>query len=129
MNKMRNFEDKRKFIRLKAYHLVKYKLFSEKAAKGAFVTASIKDIGAGGVCLRTKEYIAISNLLEMRINFPSVDTSVSALAKVVWAKEVIKNSQYEIGAQFIDLDDSLRVLIDRQVSRVYQRATPKKPQA
>ena len=94
-------KDRRKFIRLKAYHLVKYRLVSEGESQSSYICAALKDVGAGGVCLDSEQYLPMSSIIELKINFPNVTTSVSALAKVVWMKKRDKGRRYEIGAQFI----------------------------
>jgi len=114
-------ENKRKFIRLKAYHLVKYRLVSPDNKMSPSVLATIRDIGAGGVCLRIDERLPVSCLLELSINFPNISTSVVALAKVVWIKEINQIKRYEVGAQFVQIDDSVRLVIDKQVTRVHKR--------
>ncbi len=112
------YENRRKYIRLRAYHLAKYRAVSDDNKGGAFTVASIRDIGAGGVCILTEDHIPLGTLLELNINFPAITTSVFALAKVVWVKEIRKIKRYEIGAQFVQINDSMRVLIDGQVQRV-----------
>lgn len=117
------YENRRQFIRLRAYHLAKYRpLSDQKGAEGSSpIIATIRDIGAGGVCLKTDNYLPVSTLLELNINFPNVSTSVFALAKVVWIKPIKKTKSYEIGAQFVQITDSVRLIIDEQIRRVYQR--------
>lgn len=119
-------QNRRKFIRLKAYHLVKYRLLSEGKGQSNYIYAALKDVGAGGVCLDTEEYLSMSSLIELKINFPNVATSVSALAKVVWIKKRDKGRRYEIGAQFTEIDEPLRKIIDEQVKRVEYKLQSKK---
>ncbi len=115
---MRN-DNKREFIRLKAYHLVKYRPLTEKVAGTEEVLASIKDIGAGGVCLKVEEYLPAATLLELEINFPQIKTSVSALAKIVWIKQIKRTKRYEIGAQFVEIQDGMKEFIDQKVKNVH----------
>ncbi|HNX82455.1 MAG TPA: PilZ domain-containing protein [Candidatus Omnitrophota bacterium] len=115
---MRN-EIKREFIRLKAYHLVKYRLLTEKGASSERVLASIKDIGAGGVCLKVEEYLPVATLLEVDINFPQINTSLSALVKIVWVKQIKRTKRYEIGAQFVEIKTGMKELIDQKVKNVH----------
>lgn len=115
---MRN-EDKREFIRLKAYHLVKYRPLAEKGAGTEEVLASIKDIGAGGVCLKVDEYLPAATLLELDINFPQIKTSLSALVKIVWVKQIKRTKRYEIGAQFVDIKVGMKELINQKIRNVH----------
>lgn len=119
-------QDRRKFIRLKAYHLVKYRLLSKEKEQSNYIYAALKDVGAGGVCLDTEEYLPMSSLIELKINFPNVATSVFALAKVAWMKKRDKGRRYEVGAQFVEIDESMRKIIDEQVKRVEHKLKKKK---
>jgi hypothetical protein len=119
-------EERRQFIRLKAYHLVKYKPVSEDKKEASRIIASIKDIGAGGVCFITDEYLPVSCLIEIKINFPHLAEPVFALAKVAWIKQRKKTKRYEVGAQFIEIDESVRNFIDDQVKFVESRVHSKK---
>ena len=115
-------QDKRKYIRLKVYHLVKYRLLSEENKQTAPVVATIKDIGGGGVCLRTDEYLPVASLLELSINFPHSSTPISVLAKVAWIKSVRRTSRYEAGIQFVEISDPLRHSIEDHIKYVYKKA-------
>jgi len=115
MNKMQN---KRSFIRLAAYHLVKYKPLSTERKETAPVLATLKDIGAGGVCLRTEEYLPVSSSIELKINFPFHATPISTLAKVVWIKKRRNARFYEVGAQFIEIEETARKIIDDHLNSV-----------
>jgi len=111
-------DNRRQFIRLKAYHLVKYRPISEDKKEADRIIASIRDIGAGGICFVTDDYLPNASLIEIKINFPHLNDPVFALAKVVWVKQIKKSRRYEIGAQFIEIDESVRRFIDEQVKFV-----------
>lgn len=120
-------KEKRQFIRLNAYHLVKYKSLSPATQQLTPVIATIKDIGAGGVCLKTQEYLPVSSLIELRINFPSRTTPIFTLAKVIWIKKIGKRIiHYELGAQFVEIEESLKKIINEKIKFVHQRLKNKK---
>jgi len=125
MNRIRK-QERRKFIRLKAYHLAKYKPLPPKEPHAVSTLASIKDIGGGGICLRTKEHIPLSSIIELQIKFPAIDTPIFTVVKVVWVKQLKKYKLYEIGAQFIEIEESVRKFIDEQAKSVYERAGKEK---
>jgi c-di-GMP-binding flagellar brake protein YcgR len=110
--------EKRKYIRLRVYHLLKYKKFSD-TQDSPFVLTTLKDIGAGGVCFVTEENLPMSTLIDLRLNFPGISAWVSALAKVVWVKTKKNSKTYEIGAQFVEIDESIQKLIDDKIKSVY----------
>ena len=120
-----NFRNRRKFLRLKVYHLAKYRPLASDKEPGPYLIASIRDIGAGGICLRSEEYLPLSTLIEVRINFPNISTSVSALAKVVWIRNIKKFKFYEMGAEFVEISDSMKEDIDKQVETVFNKLSKK----
>jgi c-di-GMP-binding flagellar brake protein YcgR len=124
MNKIRK-KDRRKFIRLTAYHLAKYKVLSFHGEQVLPSFAVIRDIGAGGACLRTEERLLESATIELKINFPSVSTPLCTLAKVIWASRIGKSRRYEIGVEFIGIEESIRKIIDGHIKLVYQRMKKK----
>ncbi len=113
-------KEKRKFLRLNVYHLVKYKLASRKEWQAAI--ASIRDISAGGVCLRTEERLAQNSILQISINFPGLSSPLSSLAKVVWVRKVGKTNNFEAGLEFFGIEDLLRKEITQRVDYVRRRS-------
>ena len=113
-------KEKRNFFRLNAYHLVKYRLASQEEWQMAI--ASIGDISAGGVRLRSDKELPRGIMLQVRINFPKVPLPVSVLAKVVWVKKLGKASRFEIGLEFIEIEDLLRQEINQRVDYVRRKS-------
>ncbi len=120
MNKMRN-EERRKYLRLKVYHLVKYRLVQDKPPYFPYSLAAIKDIGAGGICLVSEKPLPVSTNLELQINFPDIEKPISTLGRVVWLKQMPKTDRYEMGIEFTSIEESLRKFIDEYVRFVYSK--------
>lgn len=85
------------------------------------IFATISDISGGGVCIRTQECLPVSSLIELKINFPHIATSIFALAKVIWVRQRGRGRRYEVGMQFVEIEESIRKIIDEQVAQVYKR--------
>ena len=113
-------KEKRKFLRLNAYHLVKYRLDSQGEWQAAL--ASIRDISAGGVCLRTEEKIPKGSILQLHISFPKLSSPVFCLAKAVWVKKIGKTNRFEIGLEFSKIEDLLRKEIIQRIDDVRRRS-------
>jgi c-di-GMP-binding flagellar brake protein YcgR len=113
-------KEKRKTFRLNAYHLAKYRLSSQGEWQSAL--ASIGDISAGGARLRTEEKIARGSVLEMFINFPQLSSPVFCKAKVVWVKKIGKDNRFDMGLEFLEIDDLLRQEINRRIDYVRRRS-------
>jgi c-di-GMP-binding flagellar brake protein YcgR len=122
MNKLRENEQ-RKFARLKAYHLAKYRLVTED--KKELVFASIKDISGGGACLKTGVDIPKGSFLQIYFNFPYLSSPIPCLAKVVWGKRVGKANHYELGLEFLEIEDVLRQGIVQRIDDVRRRTEKK----
>jgi len=118
--------ERRRYIRLKAYHLVKYKEIADSAKDSSFVSAVIKDIGGGGVCLRTEQEIPVSTVLELKINFPHISTFLYASVVVVWVRRKERMHCFELGCKFIQISDSLRSFIEEQVKQVFAQTKTKR---
>jgi c-di-GMP-binding flagellar brake protein YcgR len=99
--------EKRKFPRLNAYHLVKYRPESWPAEKG-FVLASIKDISAGGMQIVIDEPVPVFSLLTVYINFPRLPQPLPCKAKVKWIKKAGKLNKFVAGLEFVEIDDLCR---------------------
>ncbi len=119
MNKIRN-KEKRKFFRLRAYHLMRYKILKD-GCPTVFVPASVKDIGGGGIRFLVEERIPLNTLVELRINFPSLSTPIFTLAKIAWSKQVAKSQRYLLGAQFMQIDPLVQLCIEHKVVSVRRR--------
>jgi c-di-GMP-binding flagellar brake protein YcgR len=120
MSKMREKEG-RKSYRLKAYHLVKYTLVFGGQELGKPVLGAIKDISAGGACLRAEEEIPVATTLKLEINLPGIPEPVTALAKVVWTRQIGQAMRYEIGTQFLEIDEHMRKVIEENTTFVRLR--------
>lgn len=113
-------KNRRKYIRLEAYHLGRLRLV-EQPEKDPETTASarISNISAGGCCVRTDKFLPVGCTIELQIIFPRLDHPISVLAKVMWAKQIAKTDRYKFGVQFLNLEDKLRKQIDEQIKNVF----------
>jgi c-di-GMP-binding flagellar brake protein YcgR len=122
---MAKIPEKRKYPRLKVYHLAKYRLFSEAKEGEPPIAASIRDIGGGGVCLRVEEQIPVASILQVYINFPHLPQSIPSLAKVVWVKKIGKSKRHELGIEFLEIEDIFRSAIIKRIESVNKKLNEK----
>ena len=106
---MEKEKGKRKFLRLKAYHLVKYKLITG-IPTSKFLPASLRDICVGGAYMRTDIKLPVSGTVELMISFPGFENPLKITSKIVWEKpkKIGPNNFFDYGLEFLGLDDSLR---------------------
>ena len=113
-------KDRRKYIRLEAYHLGKFRLKkSPKPETEATACARISNISAGGCCVRTDQFLPVGSEINLQIIFPRLDHPISVLSRVVWARQIAKTNRYKFGILFLDLDEKLRKEIDEQIKSVF----------
>jgi len=110
---MKRIQEKRKHIRLRAYHLGKAKPpDSGKADSALYRVVAIQDLSAGGVRFKTSVPAEVSSVIDLKMIFPPLGKIVIASAKVAWIRKIERSSNYEVGAQFINIDKDTRKLID-----------------
>ncbi len=109
-------KDRRKFQRIKAPHLFKYKILKRKEILSP--TSFIRDVSAGGARFFSEEYIPPESILELKIKFPMFNEPLPLLSKVVRVKTL--SNGFEIGIEFIDLNENIRETIDQKIQEVYR---------
>jgi c-di-GMP-binding flagellar brake protein YcgR len=108
-------KEKRAHPRANIYHLAKYNLMLDPSSrKGPANLTSIRNISGGGVCLQVTENPFRHSLIQLYINFPYIRQPIPALAQIKWAKR-LKGSRYEVGVQFLDIEELLRREIIKRV--------------
>ena len=76
-----------------------------------------------------REAIPVSSVIELQIRFPTLDTPLFTVARVVWIKQLKKHKVYEIGAQFTEIAESARKLIDERAKFVLEKVSKDKDKA
>lgn len=112
-------KERRRFVRLDAYHLARYRLAQDPARANVFTNAKVMNVSAGGCCLLSEESLPSATIIEIQINFPRIAQTLSTLARVVWRKHIAKADLYKYGIEFIQIPDELRHAIDEQIKSVY----------
>ncbi|MDD5428454.1 MAG: PilZ domain-containing protein [Candidatus Omnitrophica bacterium] len=108
--------DKRKHPRINVYHLAKYCLPS--GSNQTTIITGIKNIGAGGICLQTEEPLPVGSVIQVYINFPKAPKPVPALAKVVWVNHSKKKNCFDVGMNFVDIEQAFSSSIIKSVDAV-----------
>jgi c-di-GMP-binding flagellar brake protein YcgR len=109
-------EERRKYIRLDAHHLLKYKI----VGKGEELSFA-KNISAGGVLFIAKENIPTDSVIELEINFPTFPHPIKAKARVVWNRELKKFGGFETGAEFINVDEDAKEFINKKITSTSEK--------
>lgn len=111
----------RKYSRLPAHHLLKYRILEAQEAKVSFA----RNLSAGGVLFYAHEYIPVASIVELTINFPGAEQPIKVRASVLRVKEMKKIGGFEVAAQFVDLDEAANTFINTSITKVLARYSPK----
>lgn len=110
-------EDRRKYTRLKAHHLLKYKIL--KRAEPSNPSSFIRDISAGGAALFSEEYIPLESIIEITVKLPIFKEPVPIICRVVRVKHLMDG--YEVGVEFMDLNPQLKEALDSRIKDAYKK--------
>ena len=105
-------KEQRKFVRIQAHHLLKYKVVGSEEIPRAISFA--RNISAGGVLFYADKKIPPGKLVELDINLPEHPT-IKVVAKVVRVVPLKKIGGFEMGAEFINIDEEDRKFMDEKI--------------
>ncbi|MFC1548651.1 PilZ domain-containing protein [Candidatus Omnitrophota bacterium] len=111
-------KERRKFMRLKAHHLLKYRVIDEGEGKLSFV----RNISAGGALFVAKEEIPCGSMVELEINFPQYPHPVKVVSKVVRSRPLKKMGGFEIGAEFVSADEEVKEFINKKILSIAEKS-------
>ncbi len=77
----------------------------------------IENISLGGICIQTASIEDIGTVVDLVINFPDLDTSISVKGEVVWAN---REPPMDMGIRYHDLDDERRDTLRKYIATVKQ---------
>ncbi|MCF7916295.1 MAG: PilZ domain-containing protein [Candidatus Omnitrophica bacterium] len=107
-------KNKRRYLRIKAYHLLKYRLI-EKGKKEVDISFA-KNLGAGGVFFRSPEKIPKGAKIELKINVPPYPKPINTIAKVLRVKPLKKKKEFDVAAEFVNIEESAQLFIQEKIA-------------
>ncbi len=110
-------EERRKHIRLKTKLSTSYK----DARSGKMRRALTKNIGAGGLCLLTEEYLAPGTRLVLELQLSDRPKAIQCQVEVIWSQPLAAGQgvyQNEMGVEFVQIDPKEQTLLT-QYARIY----------
>ena len=121
--------ERRKKERLTGYHLVKYRFYDQNK-ESPYVLSSVVNISAVGLLFKSNIPIALNTLLDLKINFPSIEEPLHTLAKAVRIREIkVRPKYYEVGVVFIDINGQKTMLMDEAIKFVNMKLQGEKGMA
>jgi len=115
-------KNKRKFPRLGAHHLLKYRILESQTAEVSFA----RNVSAGGVLFYAHENIPVGSAVELTINFPGMVQPVKVQANVLRVKELKKIGGFEVAVQFVNLDEATLSFMNERITKALHRRAKKK---
>ena len=98
-------KERRKFIRLKAHHLLKYRVAGKGEEELSFVRITVKNVNiCAGALFVAKEDIPCDSTVELEINFPQHPHSIKVVSRVVRSRALKKMGGFEVGVEFVNVD-------------------------
>ena len=75
----------------------------------------VVNISLGGVCIQSAAVEPLGTIVDLVINFPEMDTSISAQGEVVWAN---KEAPMDMGIRFVELDQERKDTLRKYLASV-----------
>ena len=69
------------------------------------------DISRGGARFISDRFIKPNTVLKMEIAFDGAKKTIHALAAVKWIKAVFEDESYEVGVEFVDIDEPSKAFL------------------
>jgi len=116
-------KERRKFIRLKAHHLLRYRVVNSEEAPRLLSFA--RNVSAGGVLFYADKEISPGSLVELEISFPEHPKPIKAVARVIRTVPLETIGGFEMGAEFINIDEADRKFVDEKIKLAYEQKEKK----
>src|SRR5688572_7563925 len=75
----------------------------------------IQNISLGGICIQSSGVEDVGTLVDLVINFPELEASVSLRGEVVW---VNRDPPMDMGIRYVDLDNERKDALRKYISMV-----------
>ncbi len=116
MEEEKPFQERRKYVRLKATVEVDYTIIGRPGEVNVFS----KNISAGGLCIIVAKQLPVDTPLQLEIKIPDLKDPIPALARVVWQKETQGSPDksgvsFDTGIEFTGISDFDRFNIKRYI--------------
>jgi uncharacterized protein (TIGR02266 family) len=75
----------------------------------------IQNISLGGICIQTPSIEEVGSVVDLVINFPELNTSLSLRGEVVWTNRA---PPMDMGIRYLELDEPRRETLKQYIARV-----------
>jgi c-di-GMP-binding flagellar brake protein YcgR len=103
--KKSHFErERRQFLRVGTYHLLRYVRYGDQRGARPILSAS-RNISGGGLMFVAGEKLAVGEKVEIELNFPPFGNPIRAIVQIKHTRKKEKSNKWLVGARFIELDN------------------------
>ena len=81
------------------------------------LTALNKNLGKGGVCFISNEFLSLASRLVLEISLPNLARPIKVISKVAWVRKMPLSDQYQIGSQFLEMTNEDREQVQKYVDK------------
>lgn len=107
-------DDQRKYPRIDISFPVECNLLP----KGSYFYTVSKDLSLGGVKIITNVFLPKNDYLRLNINL--IDKVVDLKAKVAWCNKERVSERYDMGLEFVEINEDGKKDISQFLNKVYQ---------
>lgn len=75
-----------------------------------------KDLSEGGVRFTAEKFVPVGNRLVVNISLESRSEAVRAIVKIAWARRQQFSDAYELGCQFVNVEEESKSRISRFIA-------------
>ncbi|MCK4851608.1 MAG: PilZ domain-containing protein [Candidatus Omnitrophica bacterium] len=116
-----SFNDRRRFIRISEHHLLRYRVI-DKDEEMSFT----RNISVGGVLFHCREQLPQGSMIELDMNLPPYSRPIRAMAKVLRVEPLRKVGGFDIGVEFVSVDEDARNFLDEKIRSFCEKEQNKK---
>lgn len=116
MENLNNVEEKRRFKRVDSALSVRYRNLRKN--QNPILESLSKNIGEGGVCFNSNEFISLACRMIVEITLPTTPKPIRAISKVAWIRKLPTSESYQIGNQFLEITKEDKENISHFINQV-----------
>ena len=75
----------------------------------------VQNISLGGICIQSNGVEDVGTIVDLVINFPDLDASLSIKGEVVW---VNRTDPQDMGIRYVDLDNERKEMLRKYIGMV-----------
>jgi c-di-GMP-binding flagellar brake protein YcgR len=121
MENLNKVDERRRYRRIDSALSVRYRNLRKN--ENPTIESLSKNIGEGGVCFNSGEFISLACRMIVEITLPTTPKPIKAISKVAWIRKIPAGDSYQIGNQFLEITKDDRDRISQFINQVVKLNT------